>query len=72
MRPTGRCCRKASSKPSMRFGKEPLFRAALGDIFVDYFVALKRTEWDRYLRSGASLQSDDASAWEQNEYFDFF
>jgi glutamine synthetase len=49
-----------------------LFRAALGDIFVDYFVLLKRSEWDRYLRSGASQQSDDASEWEQNEYFDFF
>jgi glutamine synthetase len=54
------------------FGQEPLFRAALGDIFVDYFVSLKRSEWDRYLRSGASLQSEDPSGWEQNEYFDFF
>jgi glutamine synthetase len=56
--------------------KEPLFRAALGDIFVDYFVKLKRTEADRYLRSleetGASPQSEEPSAWEQNEYFDFF
>jgi glutamine synthetase len=52
--------------------KEPLFRTALGDIFVDYFVALKRSEWGRYLDSGGSPQSEEPSAWEQNEYFDFF
>jgi glutamine synthetase len=56
--------------------KEPLFRRELGDIFVDYFVRLKRSEWTRYQRwaeeSGASLQSDEPSEWEQNEYFDFF
>ena len=33
------------------FGKEPLFRAALGDIFIDYFVKLKRTEVDGQLCS---------------------
>ena len=52
---------------------EPLFRRALGDTFVDYFVKLKRTEAGRYQ---ASLQgappADEPSEWEQNEYFDFF
>ncbi len=56
--------------------KEPLFRRALGDTFIDYFIKLKRTEAERYERSledgGASSQSDEPSAWEQNEYFDFF
>jgi len=56
--------------------QEPLFRRAHGDTFIDYFVKLKRTEAGRYLRSleqaGASPQSDEPSAWEQNEYFDFF
>ena len=56
--------------------KEPLFRRALGDTFVDYFVKLKRTEAGRYLRSleeaGTSSPSDEPSEWEQNEYFDFF
>jgi len=59
--------------------KEPLFRRELGDTFIDYFVKLKRTEVGRYLRSleetGASPQNNEAnepSAWEQNEYFDFF
>ena len=56
--------------------KEPLFRRQLGDTFVDYFVRLKRSEVGRYLRaiedSGTPPQSDEPSAWEQNEYFDFF
>jgi glutamine synthetase len=56
--------------------KEPLFRHALGDTFIDYFVKLKRTEAGRYLRSleeaGTSSPSDEPSQWEQNEYFDFF
>jgi hypothetical protein len=53
-----------------------LFRRELGDSFVDYFVALKRTEAGRYQRSledtKTSSQSEEASTWEQNEYFDFF
>ncbi len=56
--------------------KEPLFRRALGDTFIDYFVKLKRTEAGRYLRSleeaGTSSPSDEPNPWEQNEYFDFF
>jgi glutamine synthetase len=56
--------------------KEPLFRGALGDTFIDYFVTLKRTEAERYARSleqaGPSPPSDEPSEWEQNEYFDFF
>jgi glutamine synthetase len=56
--------------------REPLFRRELGDTFIDYFVKLKQTEAGRYQRSleeiGAMPQSDEPSAWEQNEYFDFF
>jgi glutamine synthetase len=56
--------------------KEPLFRRALGDTFIDYFIKLKRTEAGRYRRSleesGEVAQSDEPSTWEQNEYFDFF
>ena len=53
--------------------KEPLFRSALGDIFVDYFVKLKRTEVGRYQSSLQEVPSgDEPSEWEQNEYFDFF
>lgn len=52
---------------------EPLFRRALGDIFVDYFVRLKRTEAERYQSSlRGAPPGDEPSEWEQNEYFDFF
>jgi glutamine synthetase len=58
------------------FNQEPLFRRELGDIFVDYFVALKRTEAARYQRaveaSGVAPAGDEPTEWEQNEYFDFF
>jgi glutamine synthetase len=53
--------------------QEPLFRSALGDTFVDYFVRLKRTEAGRYLSSIETSEKagDEPSEWEQNEYFDF-
>ncbi len=52
---------------------ELLFRRALGDTFVDYFVKLKRTEAGRYQSSlQGAPPSDEPSEWEQNEYFDFF
>lgn len=40
----------------------PLFRRALGDEVVDWYVHLKRAEFQRYL--------DEVSDWEQREYFD--
>ena len=56
--------------------QEPLFRRELGDIFIDYFVKLKRTEAGRCQQSlepsAATPQIDEVTAWEQNEYFDFF
>jgi len=55
--------------------REPLFRAQLGDVFVDYFVKLKRNEAGRFaqwLKDGGLQEGDDPTEWEQNEYFDFF
>ena len=55
--------------------QSPLFRRALGDTFIDYFVKLKRTEAGRYQRAldeAGANPSDEPTAWEQNEYFDFF
>jgi glutamine synthetase len=53
-----------------------LFRGALGDTFVDYFVKLKRNESGRFLKwlqeTGVQDKPDEPTAWEQNEYFDFF
>jgi glutamine synthetase len=53
-----------------------LFRRELGDTFIDYFVKLKRTEAGRYEcwleENGMAGKADEPTAWEQNEYFDFF
>jgi glutamine synthetase len=54
---------------------EPLFRRELGDTFIDYFLALKRTEAGRYLRwveQAGQPPGAEPTEWEQNEYFDFF
>jgi glutamine synthetase len=55
--------------------REPLFRAQLGDVFVDYFLRLKRNEASRFaqwLKDGGIQEGDEPTQWEQNEYFDFF
>jgi glutamine synthetase len=55
--------------------REPLYRAQLGEVFVDYYLKLKRNEAGRYaqwLKDGGLREGDDPTEWEQNEYFDFF
>ena len=56
--------------------REPLFRDALGNVFVEYFLKLKRNETGRFHRwlddHGIKGSGDETTAWEQNEYFDFF
>ena len=56
--------------------REPLFRAQLGDVFVDYFLKLKRNEAGRFARwleeTGVKDAGDETTEWEQREYFDFF
>jgi glutamine synthetase len=56
--------------------REPVFRNQLGDVFVDYFLKLKRNEAGRFLRwlddHGMAAPGDETTVWEQNEYFDFF
>lgn len=56
--------------------QEPIFRNELGDIFIDYFLKLKRNEAGRFLRwledQGLPEPGDETTVWEQNEYFDFF
>ena len=47
----------------------------LGEVFVDYFLKFKRTEAGRFaqwLRDTDTTPGDETTAWEQNEYFDFF
>jgi glutamine synthetase len=57
---------------------EPLFRTQFGDVFMDYYLKLKRNELGRFLtfldEQGTTLADtgDETTDWEQNEYFDFF
>jgi glutamine synthetase len=55
---------------------EPIFKRELGPTFVDYYVRFKQTEIARYEKFVAENNidpaSDETTAWEQDEYFDFF
>jgi glutamine synthetase len=57
-------------------GASALFRRELGNVYVDYFLALKRNEAGRFARwleeHRVEDRPDEPTAWEQNEYFDFF
>jgi glutamine synthetase len=56
--------------------QDAVFRNQLGGVFVDYFLKLKRNETGRFQRwlddHAIRPQDDETTAWEQNEYFDFF
>jgi glutamine synthetase len=55
--------------------REPLFRAQFGELFIDYFLKLKRSEVDRFehwRKQAGVAHADEPTQWEQNEYFDFF
>jgi glutamine synthetase len=56
-------------------GRDAFFRTQLGDVFVDYFLKLKRNEAGRFaqwLKETGTAPGDEPTQWEQNEYFDFF
>jgi glutamine synthetase len=47
------------------------FRAAFGDAFVDYYIAIKRFEIARAEKDGAASNgATEVTAWEHREYFD--
>jgi glutamine synthetase len=54
----------------------PLFHREMGDLFVNYYLALKRKEADRFMEfvktKSLDPTSEEITDWEQNEYFDFF
>jgi glutamine synthetase len=56
--------------------RAPLFRTELGDVFIDYFLKLKRNEAGRFQQwlgeTGVKNAADETTEWEQREYFDFF
>jgi glutamine synthetase len=53
-----------------------LFRREMGDVFVDYYLRLKRSELGRFKayleRNNLADTPEEPTAWEQDEYFDFF
>jgi len=53
-----------------------LFRKQMGDVFVDYYLRLKRSELGRFKefleRNNLADAGEEPTAWEQDEYFDFF
>jgi len=57
-------------------GKDALFRRQLGDTFVDYYLKLKGNEalrFEQFLEQNRLKgMPEEPTAWEQNEYFDFF
>jgi glutamine synthetase len=56
--------------------RSALYRREIGDVFMDYFLKIKRNEAGRFLRYIDEQKIDDwqteVTAWEHNEYFDFF
>jgi glutamine synthetase len=56
--------------------RELLYRTQIGEVFVDYYLKLKRSEAGRFAQwckdAGVEEPGTEPTAWEQNEYFDFF
>jgi glutamine synthetase len=54
--------------------KDALFRAQLGEVFIQYFLRLKRSELGRFeaWKKENADTGDEPTAWEHNEYFDMF
>jgi len=54
--------------------RDPLFRRQLGEVFLDYYLRLKRNELRRFQQWQEENPSteEEPTQWEQNEYFDFF
>jgi glutamine synthetase len=54
--------------------KDALFRTQLGELFIHYYLRLKRSELGRFdaWKAQNGDNGEDPTAWEQNEYFDFF
>ena len=49
-----------------------MFRKAFGDVFVDYYAHLKKSEFARFTAEASDAGTGEVTAWEQNEYFDLF
>jgi len=52
-----------------------LFRREAGEVFIDWFLKLKRNEagrFARWLEETGTKDEGETTEWEQREYFDFF
>ena len=51
-------------------------RSAFGELFVDYYLKLKQTEFGRFetflKEAGQADDGETTTAWEHDEYFDNF
>lgn len=49
-----------------------LYRQAFGDTFFDYWLTLRRFEWQRFVTANADVEarSQGVTAWEHREYFE--
>jgi glutamine synthetase len=54
--------------------KDRLFREQFGEVFIQYYLRLKRSELGRFnaWKEETGDAGEEPTAWEQNEYFDFF
>jgi glutamine synthetase len=55
--------------------RSSLMRTALGEVFIDYFLKLKRSEagrFARWLEDNRLPYGEETTAWEHDEYFDLF
>ena len=48
------------------------YREAFGDKFIDYWLHLRRTEWQRFVAAEGDpdMQQDEVTEWEHREYFE--
>ena len=53
--------------------RSALFQREFGELFIDYYVKLKRAEYARFTQwLDGRDPGDEPTQWEQDEYFDFF
>lgn len=64
------------AKALQHLGRSELYRGAFGAEFIDYFIQFKQAEIKRFEKFCTQNSIEDTpeqiTAWEQNEYFDFF
>lgn len=52
--------------------RSDLYRRAFGDVFLDYWLTLRRFEWQRFITAEGEVEtrSQGVTAWEHREYFE--